>query len=172
MIYFDKEVREKRDRIKIKRERIQILVLNTSLFASFIIAFLIFVIIGLTSGFSGSGNNKFGKTLGIVNAAINVLIWMPQIITTCKLKDSGSLSIIMLILQAPGGLISTAFMAFGQKENWTTWLPIFCSCCQQIILLTICIIYECRKRKNKVDVTKPAELDVQQYTEPTDNQSI
>lgn len=162
MIFFDVEDREKRNESARKRERIEIIVLNAILFSTFILTYLIFTIIGVCNGFSGEINFKYGKTIGIINACINVLIWMPQIITTCRLKDPGSLSIVMLILQAPGGLISTAFMAFGQKENWTTWLPIFCSCCQQILLLSICIFYECRKRHRKQNIN----LGELKYTEP------
>lgn len=147
IIFFDKEIRGKRPIDQVKKEKYQVYILDVLLVSLYVIFFLAYVVVGLVNGFHGDENAKYAKTLGIICSVFNIMLWMPQIITTCKLQDNGSLSLVYLGIQAPGGLISTSFLVFGQHENWTTWLPIFASCCQQIILLTICIFFKIKNRK-------------------------
>ena len=146
IIFFDVVIREKRKGKEIKVERYEVYGLDILLSALTVIFFMIYVIVGYKNGFSSSNTLNYGKTLGIICSVFNILLWLPQIITTCKLRDNGSLSLVYLGIQAPGGLINTCFLVFGQHENWTTWLPIFASCCQQLLLLIICIVFKLRKR--------------------------
>jgi hypothetical protein len=66
---------------------------------------------------------------------------------TCHLKDSGSLSLALLAIQAPGGTLNALFMWIGQEDDWTTWISILAASVQQFILLGICVFFKLRKRR-------------------------
>ena len=158
IIFFDIVPREKRKEKQIKIEKFEVYGLDILLISVSVISFMIYVIIGSEDGYSSNNTLNYGKILGIICSVFNILLWLPQIITTCKLKDNGSLSLVYLGIQAPGGLINTCFLVFGQHENWTTWLPIFASCCQQLLLLTICIVFKLRNRKLNMKINDESLL--------------
>lgn len=112
-----------------------------------IICYIPIPIIGATLGFASKACLTYGKVLGTISTAITILQYMPQFITTCKIKDNGSISIVTLAIQAPGGTINAFYMMLAHKENWTTWLSLLCSAIQQWILLALCIFYKLRNRK-------------------------
>lgn len=94
----------------------------------------------------------YGRSLGTLASVVTFIQYLPQIYTTYKLKSSGSLSMIMLSIQCPGGYFNCLFMAFGQKNDWSIWLPYFVAATQQLILLLMCIYFKCcQKRKLLAD---------------------
>ena len=113
------------------------------------ICVLIAWIFGILFGFSNSQIFLVGQIFGNIDA-INVMIqYFPQIITTLKLKDPGSISISYLAIQGPGGLIQVLFMWLGNHDNWTTWISMVFSALQQFILLIICVIFKLKNRYSK-----------------------
>jgi uncharacterized protein with PQ loop repeat len=88
-----------------------------------------------------------GKFFGTVAGLICVAQYLPQMITTCKLRSSGSLSLVLLSIQAPGGLLNAIFMAVGQKDDWTTYISILAASVQQFLLLGICLFFKVRKKR-------------------------
>jgi len=100
-------------------------------------------------GASNSVTLSFAFALGIIATVANVLQYTPQIIKTLIEKEVGSLSIVMLLLQAPGSFMVVVFQLFFYHENVSTWLPFFITGIQQIILLVICIVFEIRNRRRK-----------------------
>jgi len=91
--------------------------------------------------------HSYAFSLGIIATVSNVIQYTPQIIKTLLEKDIGSLSILMLLLQAPGSFLVVVFQGIMYKESVSTWLPFFITGVQQVILLIICIVFEVRKRK-------------------------
>jgi hypothetical protein len=81
-------------------------------------------------------------------------------ITTCKIKSSGSLSLLLLAIQCPGGLINSIFMIFGQGDNWTTWLSILAAAIQQGILLVICLVFSAKKKQRRHDDITEARTNI------------
>jgi len=110
-----------------------------------IIIFSLFCLVGTQHGFYDDSVHNIGKTMGTVSSLLVFIQYLPQMITTYKLKDSGSLSMTMLIIQAPGGIVNTLFLAIGQKENFTTWISFLLASIQQFILLGMCVFYNCQK---------------------------
>jgi uncharacterized protein with PQ loop repeat len=102
--------------------------------------------IGATYGFGSQTIAHLGKVCGIVSSVVTVCQYAPQFVTVFKLKDNGSFSLLTLGIQAPGGTVSTAFMAFGNGENWSTWLPLGMSALQQWFLLALCLFYKAKQR--------------------------
>ncbi|EAX88233.1 hypothetical protein TVAG_348750 [Trichomonas vaginalis G3] len=98
------------------------------------------------SGFLSIATNSYGIVLGLICSGISFVQYLPQIYTTCKIKGLGTLSLAMLLMQAPGGLANVYLIAFVNKKNWSTWLPIFVAACQQILLICIIIFFKCTKK--------------------------
>lgn len=145
-IFFDKQPRSSRPMSAIRLERKLQLIITAILFIADFISQIIYVVFGTIHGFSCSPLRYYGTILGAIGGVFAVCQYIPQMVTTCKIKGPGSLSMLLLAIQAPGGLLSVSFMAFANKDHWTTWLPIFVAACQQGILLGICIFYTLRHR--------------------------
>ena len=114
-----------------------------------ILLFSLFTGLSERFGFGSAVTLNTGKVLGTASSVLSLIHYLPQFYTTCKIKGMGSLSLIMLCIQAPGGIISAVTMALGQNEHWTTFMCILCSAIQQLILLIVCLYYEyCYKKTN------------------------
>jgi len=88
----------------------------------------------------------YAFTLGIIASLANIVQWTPQIIKTFRDKNVGSLSIIMLLLQAPGSFLVVYFQAIEYHSNVSTWLTFLITGIQQSILLILCIYYEIQNK--------------------------
>lgn len=143
-ILFDTNLRLQRGPKTISFERI----LGFSCF--YLIGFSIICLSVVYILFSVTSEDKiiyFGKSLGLISGVCTIIQYMPQFITTCKVKESGSLSIILLAIQAPGGMLNCCFMFFANNDDITTFLSLFLGALQQFILLILCIFYDLRKRR-------------------------
>jgi uncharacterized protein with PQ loop repeat len=101
------------------------------------------------TGFSSDHLQYLGMVFGMAAAVVTVIQYIPQFITTCKLKDNGSFSLVMLAIQAPGGTMNMFLMAFGNGQHWSTWGSLAVSSVQQFSMLALCIFYKCRARAKK-----------------------
>ena len=148
LIFFDRNERPKRNHEKIQREwKIGVITISTLVFIS-IGLFIIYIIIGLIKGFSSNIIIRYGQVLGTMSSIATVFQYLPQFIETFKIKDNGSLSLVTLAIQAPGGTINAIFMMVGNSESWTTFLSTFSSAVQQWGLLFLCIYYKCKRKRN------------------------
>lgn len=76
-------------------------------------------------------------TVGVLSVLIQ---FTPQIYVTWKLKSSGNLSLVMLILQAPGTWVWLVYLIY--YETWTTWLSTLVAATQVTILLCQVVYYD------------------------------
>lgn len=175
MIFSDFAMRSKLSpHIQMKRWRISYIL--TSVFMAFhVLMTLGSYLIGIGYGFFSTMAARIGQIYGVASSVIVLAQYIPQIITTIRLKDNGSLSLLMLAIQAPGGTINSLFMWIGQGEDWSTWVPFFIGAMQQFILLGICIFFKIKKRKymrfdqdQSTSTTGPSALllnkEIDQYT--------
>jgi len=89
----------------------------------------------------------FAYAYGIIAAVALFIQGLPQIYTTYKTKEAGSLSVATLALQAPGALVVVYFQGFvNPNGNWTTWLPYMVTSCQQSVLIGQCTYYWFKRR--------------------------
>lgn len=114
----------------------------------FLIYFSIFLVIGGFYGFESSPVKDCAYLLGAQNDLLVIFQYLPQIYTTFKNKQSGSLSILTLALQAPGSFLDASFLAFGQTADWSTYCPIALTGVFQTILTIMAIYYDRKKAKN------------------------
>lgn len=147
LIFFDRNERKKRNHKSIQREwKMGIVTISLLIFTS-ILFFIIYFIMGLMTGFSSNAVIRYGQTLGTMSSIATIFQYLPQFIETCKIKDNGSLSLVTLAIQAPGGTINAIFMMVGNSDSWTTYISTFSSAIQQWGLLLLCIFYKCKQKR-------------------------
>jgi len=87
------------------------------------------------------------RTILVVIASATLgFVWLPQIYTTFKAKDPGSLSLLMLVLTCPGSYAMTYFLAVGYDTPLYVWLPNALGSLFQTVLLALCIYYSYIKK--------------------------
>ncbi|KAI3343013.1 ATP synthase F0 [Ustulina deusta] len=85
----------------------------------------------------------WANVLGLMAAAFAAIQYIPQIWTTYKLKHAGSLSILMMTIQTPGGLLFAASLAARLGwAGWSSWGVYVLTAIMQGIVLTMAIRYE------------------------------
>ncbi|KAK8865543.1 hypothetical protein M9Y10_011099 [Tritrichomonas musculus] len=152
-IFFDREHRTNRTRKHMQNEwKFNLFFIFLNVFCSLLILSCFFFLVFAT-GIGSRKVTKIGKIFGTITVISVVIQYLPQFITTCRIRDNGSFSLLLLAIQAPGGTISAIFMAIGQSDHWSTWMSTFAASVQQFCLLFLCIIFKLQKRrKAKYDV--------------------
>ncbi|KAL5090670.1 hypothetical protein Trisim1_003983 [Trichoderma cf. simile WF8] len=94
--------------------------------------------------------NLWANFLGVMAAVLAAIQYIPQIWTTYHLKHVGSLSIPMMCIQTPGGLLFAAslFMRLGM-EGWSTWAIYLLTAAMQGSVLAMGIYYEVARRSEE-----------------------
>ena len=95
--------------------------------------------------------------------------FIPQVIKTFKMKDHGSLSVLMLKIQAPTNLGNAFFMWFGEHEDWTTFTASMADGAWEFVLLGLCIYYD---RKKKQLMHEQQEQSMSELSQPILDSSI
>ena len=85
------------------------------------------------------------KIFGIIAAVCFSVVWLPQIIQLIKIKEQGTLSLAMFLLQTPGNGIIILFQIL-YNQDWTTWFPYVITLAEQLTIVIILIVYRCRDR--------------------------
>jgi hypothetical protein len=94
--------------------------------------------------------DSWANFLGVMAAVLAAIQYLPQIWTTYRLKHVGSLSIPMMCIQTPGGLLFAAslFARLG-TEGWSTWVIYLLSAGMQGTILGMAIYYELHARRHQ-----------------------
>jgi uncharacterized protein with PQ loop repeat len=148
LIFFDRVSRDRRSEQKIKKEWLitRLVTILGPLISA--LAMVIYMGMGALRGFESGHVVLLGKVYGAIAAILWSAQYLPQMWTTCKLRDPGNLSMCVLAIQAPGSMINAVFMAIGQSDDWTTWLSSFLLSIEQFVLLGMCIFFRyCWKKK-------------------------
>ncbi|OHT06523.1 PQ loop repeat family protein [Tritrichomonas foetus] len=170
-IFFDKKIRHNRNADSVKREWKLTVTLSGVLILITFSLFLPMIILQVMYGCSSKQVINYGKGIGIASTFVTFLQYLPQFITTCKLKDNGSFSLVTLGIQAPGGTLNFIFMMVGNGEDWTTWLSTFSCAVQQWLLLGLCIYYKLRQRYYRLNSRPLINNDQSTGSVPTINDS-
>ncbi|KAF1846812.1 PQ loop repeat protein-like protein [Cucurbitaria berberidis CBS 394.84] len=113
------------------KEAILVLALSLTFFIIAFIGSIVFVY-ALPSHVRGWAN-----FLGLLATALAAVQYIPQIIMTWRLQETGSLSIPMMCIQTPGSFVFAASLATRLgPEGWSAWgLFIFTGCLQGCLLV-------------------------------------
>ncbi|KAI2614050.1 uncharacterized protein GGS25DRAFT_470131 [Hypoxylon fragiforme] len=81
--------------------------------------------------------------LGIMAAVLAAIQYIPQIYTTYRIKHAGSLSILMMCIQTPGGFLFAGSLAARLGwAGWSSWGVYVMTAIMQGILLVMAISFE------------------------------
>lgn len=105
--------------------------------------------------------------LGITSAVLAAVQYIPQIWTTYKLKHAGSLSILMMCIQTPGGFLFAA--SLGARlgwGGWSSWGVYVLTAFMQGILLVMAIRYEWQAVEDSKQQATPERPHYNRRTTP------
>jgi uncharacterized protein with PQ loop repeat len=116
---------------------------GVGLFLTLLDASLVGGYLALSSEFSfeTSAAQSYAEVCGTISTALEIGFFVPQMWTTCKLKDGGSLSLLMLEIQAPADLANSLYMWLGTHDHWTTWLTVLVNAGEEFTLLGTCLVF-------------------------------
>ena len=142
-IYHDREERPARDRRAIWLEWFKTSGGAILLTTVDLILLAIFVGMSVKFGFESQPVLKYAQTCGTIATLLEFGFFVPQLYTTCKLRDGGSLSLIMLEIQAPADVCNALYMWLGTGDDWTSWLTVMVNGLEEFILLGTCLLFKC-----------------------------
>ncbi len=100
---------------------------------------------------------SWANALGVGATVLAAIQYFPQIYTTWRLQAVGSLSIPMMCIQTPGSFVWSGSLAKRLGlAGWSIWGIYLVTGILQGIVLTMCISFELRDRKNRYQ-TGPAD---------------
>lgn len=94
--------------------------------------------------FLGSSKVLYGiaNINGLLSTLLTIVKYVPQIHTTYKLKHPGTLSIGMMCIQTPGGVLFTITLMLTKGSHWSSWISYMVAAILQGTLLGLCFYYE------------------------------
>jgi len=147
-VFFDMQPRVKRTREKFGIEKKEILLISVGFPIFCVFLYTFFHAMSTKHGYGSQFILGLGKSCGGIASILALIHYIPQFVRTYNLKDHGSFSLLMLGIQAPGGLTNAMVMWIGQGEHWTTFTPMMLSAIQQFLLLGMCLYYKHIRNSN------------------------
>lgn len=146
-LYHDREVRETRGTKEIRLEWWKTVGSGVLLTVVDISLLSLFLILGTTYGFESQFVIMYAQICGSVATVLEVGFFVPQLWTTCKYRDGGSLSLLMMEIQGPADVCNALYMWLGAGDNWTTWLTVMVNGLEEFVLLGTCLLFKCLKAR-------------------------
>lgn len=84
--------------------------------------------------------------MGLTSIGAGVMQYFPQIVTTYRLKHVGSLSVVSMLIQMPGGYMWCLSLALSRDSRWSTWAPTFFASTSQAVLLALALYFMYKNR--------------------------
>ncbi|KAI8835856.1 hypothetical protein BJ741DRAFT_665134 [Chytriomyces cf. hyalinus JEL632] len=81
------------------------------------------------------------SVFGVLSALSSLVLFLPQIFETVKLKSAGALSIPTLVMQVPGNFLFALSISLAPGANFTSYAPLLISGVLQFVLLALCLHY-------------------------------
>ncbi|KAF8148414.1 hypothetical protein B0H34DRAFT_736950 [Crassisporium funariophilum] len=89
--------------------------------------------------------------LGVSSALLATIQYAPQLLHTYRMKLVGALSIPMMLIQTPGGLLMVTSIVLRPGTNWTSWITFAVAAVLQGCLLVMCIMWKFRQDRLGID---------------------
>ncbi|PPQ74468.1 hypothetical protein CVT26_001105, partial [Gymnopilus dilepis] len=121
------------------------------LFISLATAYLLYTVPPTLSGVTPWIVDFWSFLLGISAAMLAAIQYAPQIWHTYRTKLVGALSIPMMMIQTPGGILMATSIILRPGTNWTTWITFAVAAIMQGCLLVMCIFWKIRQNKLHID---------------------
>lgn len=111
---------------------------------------------------------QFATIMGLTSIAAGFVQYIPQIMTTYKLKHVGSLSVATLLIQIPGGYFWCLSLALSRDSRWSTWMPLFFASSSQAVLLMLAFYFMYKNR----GTPKNPDGDYEEVIPPVDLETV
>ena len=116
---------------------------------SLITTILLFVYLVLLSVyFDNYYIDNSGKVLNVISTILSLIMWLPQIYTTYKLKNNHSLSLIALSIHAFGCLCTVIYQSVFLKQPLWVILCYIVGFISETSIVIMCLYY--RRKKNNL----------------------
>lgn len=89
------------------------------------------------------------NVLGSIALLLGILQYVPQLLTTYKLKHAGTLSIATMLIQMPGGYFWCITLMLRDGANWTAWGSLFAASTLQLVLMLMAAYYTFSNSKSE-----------------------
>lgn len=126
---------------------------------------LVAVVMTQSLGSSSPAVKTLSSVMGLGSVVSTFLIWLPQIYSVYALKGPGSLSVLMLLLQAPGALAVAIYQGALQHEGWGVWVPYVAVFVQEVIIL-LQVLWYWWKARNAFSIRAPDMLSLLDVGDP------
>lgn len=124
------------------KEAVLVLALSLAFFVVALLGSIIFVYA------FPSHTRAWANFLGILGTTLAAIQYIPQIMTTWKLQETGSLSVPMMCIQTPGSFVFAASLAVRLGPGgWSAWGLFILTGCLQGCLLTLSLYFIWRDRQ-------------------------
>jgi uncharacterized protein with PQ loop repeat len=152
-IYHDREIRPgvNRDHQAIRLEWKKTVGGAVALTLLDLVLAIIYLAVSTHYNFETSPAMSYAEVCGSISTALELGFFLPQMWTTCKLRDGGSLSLLMLEIQAPADLANSLYMWLGTGDHWTTWLTVLVNSGEEFTLLGTCLVFRCLAARKRSD---------------------
>ena len=80
-----------------------------------------------------------------------MLQYIPQLVQTYRSRLVGALSIPMMCIQTPGGVLMVLSIVLRPGTNWTSWITFAVAAILQGLLLAMCLIWKVKQHKAGMD---------------------
>jgi uncharacterized protein with PQ loop repeat len=169
-LYHDRELRPARDGAQIRLEWFKNCAAGLVLTTLDLILVAIYVGMAVNFNFETPPLCSYAETCGTISTVLEIGFFLPQMYTTCKLQDGGSLSLLMLEIQAPADLANSLYMWLGTAHHWTTWLCVLVNAGEEFTLLGTCFMFRClkarRAREEAEELKRSKSLLASMETQP------
>lgn len=107
--------------------------------------------------------------LGTMSGVLAAIQYLPQIYFTWKLGDLKSLSVVTLLIQAPGAFVFALSLALRVgKEGWSTWLVYIVTGILQFVLLGMAInFWSVEKLRQRHEAEASSTEEESEHNGPT-----
>ncbi|EAY18262.1 hypothetical protein TVAG_253740 [Trichomonas vaginalis G3] len=107
-----------------------------------VVLLVIWIAGGMHFGFTSKFMTAFGDVCGYISLVLEIFQYLPQYIETIKIRDNGSLSLVMLSIQGPANLVNGLYMAVIRHESPSTYLTIIFDGAAEMGLLLLCLFFK------------------------------
>lgn len=107
-----------------------------------------------------NGSRELATLLGMGALMAGLVQYLPQIWTTYCLKHTGSLSLLTMLIQVPGGYLWCLSLATRHDSHWSTWISLFMSATLNLILFLMGIYYNSRDKPEGLRPMSPLQSPV------------
>ncbi|EAU80507.2 hypothetical protein CC1G_11862 [Coprinopsis cinerea okayama7 len=94
---------------------------------------------------------SWARFLGVSAAVFASVQYAPQLLHTYRTKLVGALSIPMMCIQTPGGILMVTSIALRPGTNWTSWITFAVAAVMQGMLLVMCLFWKRRQARLRID---------------------